>query len=275
MGLFGNLFQRKDCCICGGKTGLLDKSIADGKLCKDCTKKLSVWFEDYKTSTAEDIKNQIAAKEKQLQEISQYHFTQVFGEYGVILSDPEKRVFTVIADTTGRMFGSPRKVKSIEDVMDLRPDILSFDQITDIEIDVRETSTEEKKNEDGKQVSYNPPRMTYMYVFTLRIKLDHPYIKRVYFQLNNEAVRIKNEGRRVWSSPGQKVAAWLTGIPEARIEEQAEFYDNESMLHYFFRSPYEMPDMSYGFRCTRENWDDIQRYQYFLFAARTIERSLQ
>lgn len=42
MGLFGGLFQKEACCICGGKTGMLDKKTADGKICKDCTKKLSV-----------------------------------------------------------------------------------------------------------------------------------------------------------------------------------------------------------------------------------------
>ena len=274
MGLFGGLFQKEACCICGGKTGMLDKKTADGKICKDCTKKLSVWFEDYKTSTAEDLKSQIASKEKDLLEIRKYHFTKVFGEMGVILIDEANRVFTAFPDTSGKLFGAQRSVKSIEDVMDLGPDIISFDQIRDIEIDVKETTREDKKTVDGKQVSYDPPHLVYMYNFTLRIQTDHPYIKRIYVPLNKEAVQIKNVGRRIWTDPGRKLAAWATGLPTLVKEEQAAVYDNESLLHSFFRSKYEMPDSSYGFRCTIENWDDIQKYQYYLFAAREIEQCL-
>ena len=40
MGLFGGVFQKESCCICGGKTGMLDKKTLDGKVCKDCTKEL-------------------------------------------------------------------------------------------------------------------------------------------------------------------------------------------------------------------------------------------
>ena len=274
MGLFGGVFQKESCCICGGKTGMLDKKTLDGKVCKDCTKKLSVWFDDYKSSNTEDLKKQIASKEKELFEISKYHFTKVFGEQGVILIDEANRVFTAFSDTSGKLFGAQRSVKSIEDVMDLRPDIISFDQINDIEIDVKETSREDKRTVDGKQVSYDPPHMVYMYNFTLRILVEHPYIKRIYVPLNREAVHIKNVGRRIWTDPGRKITAWMTGLPTLVKEEQAEVYDNETLLHSFFRSRYEMPDSSYGFRCTIENWEDIQKYQYYLFVANKIEQCL-
>ena len=132
----------------------------------------------------------------------------------------------------------------------------------------------DKKTADGKQVSYDPPHLVYMYNFTLRIQTDHPYIKRIYIPLNKEAVQIKNVGPRIWTDPGRKLAAWVTGLPTLVKEEQAAVYDNESLLHSFFRSKYEMPDSSYGFRCTIENWDDIQKYQYYLFAAREIEQCL-
>jgi hypothetical protein len=32
-----------------------------------------------------------------------------------------------------------------------------------------------------------------------------------------------------------------------------------------------MPDYSYGFKCTAENWEDIRRYQYYLAMAREIQ----
>ena len=54
-----SLFKKDACCLCGGKTGLLDKKCQDGKVCKECTKKLSVWFEDYKNSSREQLENQL------------------------------------------------------------------------------------------------------------------------------------------------------------------------------------------------------------------------
>ncbi len=274
MGLFGNLFQKEDCCICGGKTGMLDKKLADGKICKDCTKKLSVWFEDYKTSTAEDIKMQMACRTVDIGRLTKFNFSKIYGELGVILIDEENKVFIAFPDTSEGLFGSPKQIKSIVDAAELGPDIISFDQIQDIEIDIVETTREDKKTVDGKQESYDPPHMVYMYNFTLRMKIDHPYIKRVYIPLNSEAVHIKNEGRRIWTDPGRKLAAYLTGLPTLVKEDQAVVFDNESLLHYFFRSPYEMPDSSYGFKCTSENWDDIQKYQYYLFMAKEIEDCL-
>ena len=40
MGLFGNLFEKKICSVCGGEIGLLgNRKLEDGNLCKNCAKK--------------------------------------------------------------------------------------------------------------------------------------------------------------------------------------------------------------------------------------------
>ena len=42
MGLFGKVFEKKECDICGGEIGLLgNRKLDDGNLCKECAKKLS------------------------------------------------------------------------------------------------------------------------------------------------------------------------------------------------------------------------------------------
>ena len=42
MGLFGKIFEKKSCDICGGEIGLLgNRKLEDGNLCKECAKKLS------------------------------------------------------------------------------------------------------------------------------------------------------------------------------------------------------------------------------------------
>ena len=265
------LFKKEACCLCGGKTGLLDKKCLDGKVCKDCVQKLSVWFDDYKNADKTLLDAQMTLRRAQAEAAKDCNFTQVFGEFGVILLDPEKRKFIAFPTTAKGLFGSQRQARGLEDVMDLGPDLLDFDAVRDFEIDITETSREEKRTVNGQQVSYDPQHILYMETFTLRMKLDHPYVKSVYIQLNDGAVQIHNLGRRLWTDPGRKLAAHLLGLPGLVKENQAAVFDNESLLHFFLRSPYEMPDYSYGFRCTPQNWEEIRRYQYYLAMAREIQ----
>ena len=52
MGLFGKLFEKKECSVCGGEIGLLgNRKLEDGNLCKNCAAKLSPWFSDRRQST--------------------------------------------------------------------------------------------------------------------------------------------------------------------------------------------------------------------------------
>ena len=269
------LFKKEDCCICGGKTGLLDKKCQSGKICKECKGNLSVWFDDHKNASAESLKAQIVAKEKDIELAKTCNFSKVFGEFGVILIDEEKRVFTAFPDTSSSLFGNQRKVSSIDDVIDLGPDIIRFDQVEDFEIDINEMTREEKQTVNGQQVSYDPPHILYMESFTLRIRIkDHPYINSVYVPLNDGSVQIKNIGRRLWTDPGRKLAAHLLGLPGLVLENHAAIYDNNSLLQAFYHSEYEMPDYSYGFKCTLTNWDDIKKYQYYLMMAREIQYTL-
>ncbi len=266
------LFTRENCCLCGEKTGLLDKKCMDGKVCKDCAKKLSVWFEDFKTTDKLHLYGQIEQRKIYAEMAKAYPFTKVFGEFGVILISEEQRVFVAFPNTAKGLFGSQRTVKSMDDVIDLGPDIVGFDQVEDFELDITETSREEKRMADGREISYDPPHIVYMETFTLRLKLKHPYIRNMNIQLNNGAVQIHNLGRRIWTDPGRKLAAHLLGLPGLVKEDQAEVYDNESLLGAFLRSPCEMPDYSYGFKCTPYNVEEIRKYQYYLAMAREIQK---
>lgn len=265
------LFKKENCCLCGGKTGLLDKKVRDGKVCKDCTKKLSVWFDDYKNSDKVLLEAQIALRTHDAVIAKDFNFNKIFGEYGVILIDEDAQRFIAFPSTSKGLFGNQRDVKSIDDVIDLGPDIIRFDMVEDFEIDITETSREEKFTENGEQKSYNPPHILYMETFTLRMKLNHPYIKSIYIQLNDGAVQIKNIGRRQWTDPGRKLAAHLLNLPGLVKENQQAVYDNDTLLKAFLRSDYEMPDYSYGFKCSINNWEEVQRYHYYLAMAREIQ----
>ena len=268
------LFKKEACVLCGGKTGMLDKKCKDGRVCKDCAKKVSPWFSDWKNTSALTLESHIAVRQADRSLAGTGSYNKVFGEFGVILIDEAARKFIAFPDTGGGLFGTQRKVKGLEDVIDLGPDVLSFDAVEDCEIDITETSREEKHTVDGQQVSYDPPHILYMETFTLRLKLDYPFFKSMSIQLNNGAVQIHNIGRRLWTDPGRKLAANLLGLPALVKENAAEVYDNESLLHAFLRSPYEMPDYSYGFKCTSVNMEEIRRYQYYLAMAREIQTIL-
>ena len=76
MGLFGNLFEKKICSVCGGEIGLLgDRKLEDGNLCKNCAKKLSPWFSDRRHSTVDEIKEQLAYREASLEQVKAFHTT--------------------------------------------------------------------------------------------------------------------------------------------------------------------------------------------------------
>ncbi|MBR2589493.1 MAG: DUF4428 domain-containing protein [Clostridia bacterium] len=265
------LFKKENCCLCGGKTGLLDKKCLDGKVCKECRKKLSVWFEDYKNTDKAALESQLAARASDAAQVRNYNFNKVFGAFGVILLDEAARKFIAFPDTSSSLFGNRRKVTGLDDVIDLGPDIIDFDAVEDFEIDIKEMTREEKQMVDGQQVSYNPPHILYMETFTLRLKLHHPYIQAMNIQLNDGAVQIKNIGRRIWTDPGRKLAAHLLDLPGLVKENQAAVYDNDSLLDAFMRNPYEMPDYSYGFKCSIANRDEIKKYQYYLAMAREIQ----
>ena len=65
MGLFGKIFEKKSCDICGGEIGLLgNRKLEDGNLCKECAKKLSPFFSERRRSTVEQIREQLDYREQ-------------------------------------------------------------------------------------------------------------------------------------------------------------------------------------------------------------------
>ena len=52
MGLFGKIFEKKECSICGGEIGLLgNRKLEDGNMCKNCASLLSPWMTDRRHQT--------------------------------------------------------------------------------------------------------------------------------------------------------------------------------------------------------------------------------
>ena len=124
MGLFGKIFDKKECDICGGEIGLLgNRKLDDGNLCKNCAKKLSPWFEERRHSTVEDIKKQLAYREANKEKVQAFQVTREFaGDSYHVFMDDTKGQFTVATRI------------SVED----NPDIVSLSQVTSFKLDVQQ-----------------------------------------------------------------------------------------------------------------------------------------
>ena len=208
-------------------------------------------------------------------DLAAFKTTKCFGEYGSIVIDEDAGVFAAISDSAASLFGERKEITDIAQIIDRNPDVVRFDQVTDVDIDIVQTQREEKQTVNGQQVSYNPKHILYMYMFYAVIKLDHPYIPMMRIQLNNDAVQIPNEGERLSNKIGLRLAAYLLDLPIRDVRETERIYSNNSLKDVLLRNPYAMPDYSYGFKCSLRNWDGIQRYGYYLLMTREILETLR
>ena len=70
------LFDKKYCDVCGEKIGLLgNRKLEDGNLCKNCAKKLSPFFNERRSSTVDEIKQQLAYREENKRQLAYFNPT--------------------------------------------------------------------------------------------------------------------------------------------------------------------------------------------------------
>lgn len=171
------LFDKKYCSICGDKIGLLgNRKLEDGNLCKNCAAKLSPFFSERRSSTVEDIKAQLQYREENKDAVRAFHTTRTLGTSTKLLLDEDNRKFIVT------------RARNLEEA---NPDVMEFSQVTGVDLDISEDRDEAKrKDNEGKMVSYIPPRYTYGYDFDVIIHVNHPYFDTIKFQLNASTVRI-------------------------------------------------------------------------------------
>ena len=177
------LFDKKYCSICGDKIGLLgNRKLEDGNCCKSCAAKLSPWFSERRHSTVEDIKGQLAYREENKVAVGAFHTTRTLGNNTKVLLDEDAKKFMVT---------------SARDLVSANPDVLSYSDVTGCRLDIDESRSEVKrKDNDGKEVSYNPPRYVYEYDFNVIINVNNPYFDEIKFRLNSSSI----ESREMISS---------------------------------------------------------------------------
>ncbi len=254
------LFSKKTCDICGANMGLItDQKVSDGGICKECAKKLSIYFTEARHTSLKDIKQQIADREENRKKLDDFETTYAFGEFGCILIDEKHKQFVALDNTSEGLFGSAISVTSLDQIIDRNPDIIQFSQIDEVKIIENMMTSEEKQKVDGKEVSYSPKHMSYRVSFTLNITVNHPYIRTIYIPIC-KSLEIRCDEPRQVSTFAEKSASWLMGRPEMKVENIEKVYDHTSFMDLFYRSEYELPAYSYGFKCSLRNRDKIKQY---------------
>jgi len=115
MAFFSKLFEKKICDVCGGEIGLLgNRKLEDGNLCKNCAGRLSPWFEERRHSTVEQIKQQLAYRERNQADLQGFNPSRVIGgrEYKVYVEDRDGVPFRFVPPTR-RITRQPMPTSSI------------------------------------------------------------------------------------------------------------------------------------------------------------------
>ena len=168
------LFDKKFCDICGEKIGLLgNRKLEDGNMCKDCAKKLSPFFSDRRSSTLEEIKQQLAYREQNKVALKSFRPNLTFGD--------SKKIYV---DTINGNFVVSNYSPNNWD--DENPDVMALSSIMSCNLKIDEDKDEIfTQGKDGQRVSYNPPRYKFYYNFILEFVVNNPYFDDFRVQLNN------------------------------------------------------------------------------------------
>lgn len=176
MALFGKLFEKKNCAICGKELGMFGKTkIAEGHICKDCSEKLSPFFTGRRNSTAEQIREQLDYREKNKERLTSFNpTTTIDGGNRKVYLDEDQACLIITGARNWR---------------DANPDIIEFSQVTGCDIDIDEDRTEIfMEDAEGNEVSYNPPRYEYEYDFTAKVFFNHPYFSQTSWKINTSTI---------------------------------------------------------------------------------------
>ena len=144
-------------------------------MCKDCAAKLSPWFSERRQSTKEEIAEQLADREENRKAVAAFHPTRSIGKYTRLLIDEDAKKFMVTSSSK---------------LSEANPDVLDFSQVTGCDLEIDEDRRElMTKDEEGRSVSYDPPRYEYSYAFSVEAFVNHPYFDRMRWSISNGHVK--------------------------------------------------------------------------------------
>ncbi len=208
MGILGKLFEKKICSVCGSEIKLLsNRKLEDGNLCKECAGKLSPRLSDRRSMTVAQINEHLRYREENAGELAALHPDRVLGKRTKIYLDTVQRKFIVTGHSDWRSSGQ---------------DVIGLDQVMDCTWDVKEHKRELfQKDEQGKQISYQPPRYEYSYEFDIVMHVDSPWFSQIEFELTDERPesRLKNAYRE-WQREAEEICAVMTGKESGQASDE-------------------------------------------------------
>ncbi len=165
------LFDKKYCDICGNQIKFLgNKKVEDGNICKDCSSKLSPFFSDRKSSTIAQIKQQLQYRQQNSINLKSFNPNKIIGKRWKFYIDTNSRKFAV---------------SSSSDYKKANADLIDFNSIQKFEAKVKEDRDEiYTKDNEGKNVSYIPPRYEYEYKFEVKLYVNNPYFDDIDIELS-------------------------------------------------------------------------------------------
>ncbi|MFA5584980.1 MAG: DUF4428 domain-containing protein [Saccharofermentanales bacterium] len=173
------VFDRKNCDICGGKTGLLGgKKVKDGRMCSDCAKKQSPYLSGRKNYTVEEMKAHLDDRAANLELISSFEPTRTVGSSLKLYVD----------DARGLWFLTKSKR-----YQETNPDVFTADQVLGARIDIEKgnrvvTLEAGSPARDGKPaVPAKTKEVTY-YNFYVLIDVSHPWVNQMRMQVNQSSI---------------------------------------------------------------------------------------
>lgn len=190
MGLFDKIskaFEKKNCDFCGSEIGLLgNRKLEDGNMCGKCAAKLSPYFDGRRHATVEEIREQLSYRENNRKVLDGFQVNRTLGAGGQhVLIDNGMKAFVVVRNTNNWK--------------ESNPDIIYLSDVTGCRIDVDERENREeikRKDADGKDVSFTPPRYKYSYRYDVKVivNVNHTYFDEIKISVNNSTIETKVKG---------------------------------------------------------------------------------
>lgn len=167
------LFDKKYCDICGKEIKLLgNRKLDDGNMCKNCAAKLSPFFTGRRHTSVKDIKAQLAYRADNEKLVAAFNPSKTIGKRYKVYIDEGKKQFIVTSASNWKT---------------VNPDVISMDDIKAINVTIDEDVDEVfDKDEEGKKISFNPPKYEYEYEFEVEIKVNNPFFDEIQFDLTSD-----------------------------------------------------------------------------------------
>lgn len=172
------LFSKKYCDICGDKIGLLgNRKLDDGNMCKSCAGLLSPYTTDRRKTSVSEIKEHLAYREDNKNQVAEFNTTRTIGGKTRVLLDEDAGKFIVTSSSSWQ---------------GQNPDVINFSQVTGCRTEIRENRTEiKRKDKDGNDISFSPPRYDIDYDFYVTIQINSPWFEQIGFKINESRVDIR------------------------------------------------------------------------------------